>query len=141
MVTESIALGQKIKNIRKDLKLTQNKLGELTNTNRAAVNNIERGDQKPPIDFLVRFSEYTGISLDSLLEVKRKSTSQEVDSIINSGLNAITEVEFQVLKEHIASLEKALGDKDTALDQMQQKYENLLSHLRALKDMMLGKKF
>ncbi|MDN5201172.1 helix-turn-helix transcriptional regulator [Fulvivirgaceae bacterium BMA10] len=66
-------LGSEVKKIRKDLGYTQTDIADYTGFTRGSVNKIERNEQRPPIDFLVKFAELCEISLDQLTGLKKKT--------------------------------------------------------------------
>jgi len=68
---QKIFLGENMEFLRKRKKLTQEGLAQLLDFKREKVKAIEKGATKnPPVEDLVKFSEFFKISVDSLLKVK-----------------------------------------------------------------------
>lgn len=57
-------MGKRIKQIRKELKLTQDKLAQIFNTTHSAISAYENGITIIPTLFLIEFSKISNISLD-----------------------------------------------------------------------------
>lgn len=64
------ALGETIKNRRKELRITQPHLAELANVSTNTLYKIERGQGNPSLDVLSKLAEVLGMELT--LEVKKK---------------------------------------------------------------------
>ena len=75
-----IALGQRIKEERKKLNFTQERLAEAVNVSTAYIGQIERGERCPTLDTLVKLSCKLGVSIDFLLS---DSISANDDSLSN----------------------------------------------------------
>lgn len=138
MAEEPLPLGQKIKEIRKQLKVTQSALGEITHTSRAVVNNIERGDQKPPIDFLVKFAEYSGVSLDRLLGVKRKSRDSSLQDLLQTPPEALTPDQIENLKEHLLRLQDEVQARDQEIAAIQKEKSEAIAKLERIQNFLNG---
>ena len=65
----SKALGQSIKNRRKELSITQPHLAELANVSTNTLYKLERGQGNPSLDVLNKLAEVLGMEL--ILEVKK----------------------------------------------------------------------
>lgn len=57
----------RIKELRKEKKLTQTQLGNIINLNQTAIGKYERGELEPSIKTLISLSNYFEVSLDYLL--------------------------------------------------------------------------
>ncbi len=66
-------IGKRIKEIRKIAGYTQDAIAKHGGISRSTVNDIERGAQRPSIDFLIKFAELTNISLDELTGLKQEN--------------------------------------------------------------------
>ena len=64
------ALGETIKNRRKELKITQPHLAELANVSTNTLYKLERGQGNPSLDVLNKLTEVLGMEIT--LEVKKK---------------------------------------------------------------------
>ena len=71
----SKALGQSIKNRRKELSITQPHLAELANVSTNTLYKLERGQGNPSLDVLNKLAEVLGMEL--ILEVKKNSWVDE----------------------------------------------------------------
>ena len=67
-------LGQKISELRKKQKMTQDELAEKMNVSAQAVSKWENDLSIPDITVLIELSEFFGVSLDSLLKNKEPET-------------------------------------------------------------------
>lgn len=59
-------LGIKVRQLREDSKLSQEKLAELANIHRTYISSIERGQQNISLTILIRLAESLDVSLESL---------------------------------------------------------------------------
>jgi len=66
---------QNLKILRKRKKLTQDDLAVIMQTKRSTINNYENKIALPPIDMLIKFSDYFNISIDTLLKIDFKKLS------------------------------------------------------------------
>ena len=81
-------IGQNIRNIRNNQKLTQSQLADRVGFNRTSITNIEQGTQKAPLHLLYRFCLETGTPLSAVLpspeeiakEIKESSNQVEVST-------------------------------------------------------------
>lgn len=64
-----------LKLLRKRKKLTQDDLARLTGSKRTSINNYENQIAAPPLDMLLRFSDYFNISIDTLVRMDLNSLS------------------------------------------------------------------
>ena len=62
-----LALGKRIRAIRKEKNISQEKLGELCSLSSAHIGHIERGTRIPSLETLCRISAELKVSIDSLL--------------------------------------------------------------------------
>ena len=60
-------LGERIKQLRRQCKLSQDEVADRINLSRSTINNIERGNQRPSVEFIIELSRITGESTDSIL--------------------------------------------------------------------------
>ena len=64
-------IGIKISILRKRLKYSQEKLGELANLSKTSISSIERGTSKPSIETLDRIARALNIGLKELVDVSK----------------------------------------------------------------------
>ncbi|MBZ5961764.1 helix-turn-helix domain-containing protein [Leuconostoc gasicomitatum] len=87
-------IGEKIKIIREDRKISQEQMARSLNVSGQAVSNWERGKGYPDISNIIRLSEIYDISLDELIREDKnykevlleKKIGKTVDNIFNVGL-------------------------------------------------------
>ncbi|WP_197233193.1 helix-turn-helix domain-containing protein [Priestia endophytica] len=60
-------IGTKIKNYRKELKITTIELGKLSNTSQTTISGIERGDRFASFEVMLKICEVLGITLYDVL--------------------------------------------------------------------------
>ena len=77
-------LGEKIYNLRKTRKISQEEFAELLNTSRQAISKWERNEAKPDIDKLILIAKLFNISIDYLLEYEIDNSNVEefIDKLI-----------------------------------------------------------
>jgi len=81
-------LGREITQRRRVLRLTQQSLADSIGLSRAAVANIERGEQRVFFDQVVAIASYLGArSVDELLNTGFEPTSAPANGIVISGAN------------------------------------------------------
>ena len=68
----SIAFGKRIRELREQLGISQQKLSELLNVSRPAISQIESGERKISAEELKKLSEIFHIPLDSLLSLEKE---------------------------------------------------------------------
>jgi transcriptional regulator with XRE-family HTH domain len=66
--SSSQKLGKKIRQLRTDLQLTQEKLGELTNLDRTYISGIERGKRNPSIAAIERLAKALKVKITELVD-------------------------------------------------------------------------
>lgn len=67
MYFDLVATGKRIRALRKETKMTQEKLAETLNISRIHLAHIEIGEKAPSIDLLIVMSEFFGVTLDYLV--------------------------------------------------------------------------
>lgn len=68
----SIKFGKRIRELREQLEISQQKLSELLNVSRPAISQIESGERKISVEELKKLSEIFRIPLDSLLNLEKE---------------------------------------------------------------------
>ncbi len=69
-----MTFGEKIKNLREYMELTQTQVAEMIPMNQSNYSKIERGLQEPDLQQLKRIAEIFCVSADYLLDVKNDET-------------------------------------------------------------------
>lgn len=59
--------GKRLKELRKGKKLTQTQVAELMNISNTSVVNYEAGTRKIPLEYLLQFARFYGVSIDFLV--------------------------------------------------------------------------
>ena len=91
-------IGNRIRYIREELKLSQIAFAEMIGVSREHIGRIERNPKQPSLDVLTSISYYTGYSVDYILfgrdnhyqEVKREMNKAEMVKIIKE-MNTLLE--------------------------------------------------
>ena len=79
-------LGEKIKTLRKEKKLTQEQLAEYLHISSQAVSKWETGASAPDVDTLPKLAVFFGISLDELFDFDHRRVEEEVQKLIIQSL-------------------------------------------------------
>lgn len=75
-------IGEKIKELRKTNKLTQEQLAEYLSISSQAVSKWETGSSSPDIDMLPRLASFFSITIDELMDFDRQRIIDEVDELV-----------------------------------------------------------
>lgn len=86
---EKQTLGKTISSLRKDLGMTQAQLAEKMNITDKAVSKWERDLSCPDIDSLPKLAELLGVSVDSLMQVKKGDGGETVTDRIQKTVALI----------------------------------------------------
>jgi len=92
-------LGERIANLRKERKISQEELADVLNTSRQAISKWERGESDPDIDRLKDLAIYFGVSIDYLLGYDLESTS--VNKFIERIKNSIETKKLNISVDEI----------------------------------------
>jgi len=84
-----MSFAQRIIAIRKEKKLTQEKLGELVNMTQRSVAAWEAGSRLPSLPVLVELAEKLGVTVDYLLCVDREEIKKEPAVMTDDELRAV----------------------------------------------------
>ncbi|MDT3325234.1 MAG: helix-turn-helix domain-containing protein [Bacillota bacterium] len=74
-------VGMKIKEFRKNKKLTQQGLADLVGVKNSAISNYEQGTRIPKRDFLFRVANALGVSIDEFFPIQNEETSSTLSEI------------------------------------------------------------
>lgn len=74
-------LGQRIREERQKLNLTQEKLSEAINVSSAYIGQIERGERCPTLETLIKLSNCLGASIDYLLRESIEPSSTNLSNL------------------------------------------------------------
>lgn len=92
-------LGEKIYNLRKNRKISQEEFADALNTTRQAVSKWERNEAKPDIDKLILIAKLFNVSIDYLLNYEIKNS--DVDNFISELKDSIYDNKFIIGIEDI----------------------------------------
>ena len=81
-----MSIGEKIRQLRKGKKLTQEQLAEYLAVSAQAVSKWETGLTCPDIDMLPRLAVFFGVTTDELLDVDRRRIDREVEALVTESL-------------------------------------------------------
>lgn len=84
--------GSRIRNLRKNRRLTQEHLAEKLNVSTPYIAKIENGKQTGPVELAVQFSEFFEVSLDYLL-VGKGGFAEEQKRGLRIAISLLTELE------------------------------------------------
>ena len=84
-------LGRRIKEIRKNRGLTQEKLAELIDIETCSLSAIEIGRHYPSMPTIVKIAEKLNVELKSLFEFNYIKTRSEKIELINKSLNDLSD--------------------------------------------------
>lgn len=101
-----VALGKRLRAVRKARKLSQEKLGELCDVSTAHIGHIERGTRIPSVDVLFRLSVALQVGLDELVLDSRADS----DGILKSISARLAGKDGEKVKTFLTTV-KALADK------------------------------
>lgn len=90
------AIGMRIRQFRKDKRLTQAELAQRVGISTSFMGHIERGTRIPSIETLVRLSESLGVSLDDMVIGPRENAAGRQSMTRLQVLNDI----FRALERH-----------------------------------------
>ncbi len=74
-------VGMKIKEFRKNKKLTQQDLADLVGVKNSAISNYEQGTRIPKRDFLFRVANALAVSIDEFFPIQNEETSSTLSEI------------------------------------------------------------
>lgn len=95
----SLALNEKLKSLRKELKLSQEYVANVLGINRTVVTTIESGTRKVTSDELKAFSELYGVTLDELMYDKDVNNETKMFARTFSELSDLDKKEIMNLIE------------------------------------------
>ena len=84
-------LGKRIKELRKNRGLTQEKLAELIHIETTSLSGIESGRHFPSLPTIEKISKYLDVEMKTLFDFKHLQTAKEMKNIIKSNIDKIDE--------------------------------------------------
>ena len=96
-------LGARIKQIRKRLRLSQEKLAERAGISAQYISNIERGRENPTLDLLLRLADSLRVSLSDMCDFEsledRRKVRAAIQQMLKTGDPERLRMAFRVLKD------------------------------------------
>lgn len=114
---------QRIVAIRKQRKLTQEKVGELVNMSQRSVANWESGERSPSIPTLIELSEKFNVSIDYMLgcsdvpERQKKQPAVQDDELLHAVIDRIQALPDQALARVVDFLDGLQAGQEVAAAQ------------------------
>ncbi|OJU10883.1 MAG: hypothetical protein BGN88_08985 [Clostridiales bacterium 43-6] len=81
-----MTIGEKIRELRKENNITQEKLGEYLNISYQAISKWENGSSLPDISLVVPIANFFGVSTDVLFDLDRKAFQEEILQYDREGM-------------------------------------------------------
>lgn len=89
-------LGERIRNLRKEWKLTQEELGKKINVTKVSISGYENGNRSPDTETLQKIADFFNVSTDYLLcRTDKRNQENDNDELMDPELNIF----FKELKE------------------------------------------
>jgi transcriptional regulator with XRE-family HTH domain len=101
-------LGARIRDLRKQAGLTQEKLGEKADLNYKFIGELERGQVNVSLDSLVRIAVALEIRIEDLFS-KEKGTAQKIVIKEKNPLSKVSAQDFHLIKKALRILQKAFS--------------------------------
>ena len=94
-------IGNRIREVREERKLTQMKLAELADLSTITVSNMESGKFSPNLKNLIKISEVLGVSIDFLVKGKATNMNKAYIHEINIKLGKMDEKNLKHISQYI----------------------------------------
>lgn len=101
---EGFTLGERIKEERQRMRLTQERFGELTDISSAYIGQIERNERTPSLKILKRIAKELNVSLDYL--IAGKEDAQRLSKHIQYELEDTNDEQKKMIVEIIRVIKK-----------------------------------
>lgn len=125
-------LGEILKSLRDEKKLTQNELGKIVGITGRNISYYENGERIPPVDVLIKFANYFNVTTDYLLDrTWRRSinySSNDIASIANDDKKI-----YEIIKA-IYKNPKLVEVLEFTISLNEQEVKKLIKVMKALKD-------
>lgn len=117
-----MSIGNKIKDLRKQKGITQEKLAAYLNISCQAVSKWENGAATPDLSLIVPIANFFGITTDSLLERNLEEQKEEIDNFVKTGAELA----------RLGLVEKQIEHWRTAVEKYPRNYNCLTHYASAL---------
>lgn len=108
MEIDYVIIGERIRDIRKSKKLTQEKLAEISGCEPSNISHIERAATKLSLPTLISIANALDVTLDELVYTNLKNSSHISVQMIDSLLDDCSDEELKAITEIIKSAKKVL---------------------------------
>ena len=106
-----MAVGERIKELREQMGVSQNKLAKLAGMSQAAISIIESGKKSPTVDTLGRIAQAIGCTVSDLTGMddlpQPDPPPSEIDSAIASLADGLSPEELQRVLDFVAGIKAA----------------------------------
>jgi len=126
-------LGERLKELRKQKKLTAKQCGEKFNLAESTISGYETGNRKPDFVTLEKFADFFGVTTDYLLG----RTDDPNMIIVADKKIQLTSEEFQVIREimkHGEAFNALLSDPERKVKEMIKSWDLLRKHIKDIED-------
>lgn len=79
-------LGDRIRNLRKEQRITQSELGKVINVSKVSVSGYENGTREPDTDSLIKLANYFNVTVDYLLGTTTSKKGKTPENATDSDL-------------------------------------------------------
>ena len=91
---------ERLKELRKEKKLTQTQVGNYLGITVSAYGNYELGQREPSIDMLLKLADYFGVTVDYLLG-RETNTATSVEPLKTKNSSALSEEDEAMLNQYL----------------------------------------
>lgn len=125
-------LGETLKELRTNKKLTQQEISEVLHTDRSCIANYERGKRVPPLESLIKIARFFDVSIDYL--VLGKNTRVPKKQPISDEMGRELMAENTALMEQGLKLQEQLKTKESELALLKGLVERLNNYIQFLEE-------
>ncbi len=113
-------LGERLKKLRRDKKLTQEQLGKKVNVTKVSISGYENGNRTPDTETLQNLADFFGVSTDYLLG--RSDNQKPIQSVTVAGQDISLSPEelklFEELKKHPVLFHDLASDPEAKVKEL-----------------------
>ena len=98
---EDIVIGERIRKIREDLKMSREKFSEMIDISDFFLGQIERGERSLSTKTLTKIVNFTGFSADFILfgDVSSNNTSSKINRILNKCSDDVVDYIYKLIHD------------------------------------------
>lgn len=116
MALNNLVLGDTIRKVRKERRISQSRLAEMIDKSPTFVSRLERGEKGPSLDTLVLIADCLGVSLDTLLDKNRSFLLKEKTPGLEEALSGCNSYEQFILLRSVTEIRKILHEGENLRD-------------------------